>query len=1199
MAEGIKKSDLIEGNAIDDIRSDLDEMAVSLEKTDKQFKSIAKTLKSEINPTLEKTLKGVRKVNEAEIKSEKLLREKLINEEKLKKVKLAQKRIDEVEQRKLIAKNKEEERQAKIKERELAAKEKANKASARAKQLLLDEKNAYKQLTKATNAAQAEFKRLAAQHGVNSKQARNAKVKFDALDKSLRRINKDARDGRRDVGRYAEGWRKAQSALGAVGISIGIGFAMREGLEILEEYDEKIADIMKTTGLLKKDAEELSGDLFSIDTKTSITNLQELVEAGGRLNITGKKNLLEFAAAADQVFVALGDDLEGSAGEIATNIRKISAQFGLESEFGIAEGIKKTGSGINELAATSKASAPAILDFTNRMVGLSDVLELQDVQALGALFDESGQSIEVASSTLLKLLPKLATDYERFAEVAGKTPKEFKKIAEDSPIEALKLVASGAKNSEKGLFSLTKTLESYGVESARATGIVGTLTNNVDRLTELQGISNEAIEEGTSLTDEFNVKNDTLSATLEKAKKKIVEQVIEFDKATGISKKFAAAIAFLAKNFSTILSVGGKLLTFFTIYKTRMLVLNALNGKFGAGLVSIGKAFKSAVSSGKGFKNTIKNVGTSLKNSGSVMTVAIGLVLKLGKAWLDAANKAQFYADVQAAVVASQTKQGEEAQKRVTAREKEFQDRINFLKLERSAGRLTQEEEIRLTKEATEARKAQVQSDIKAVAARKNAALEELRIAKELQKSFDESATGRIVRGSTGTGLGVADESVKKLDDRVVRARANVQGLTTKLEVYRAESDSLTQSVIDLTVSQNENNESTGKGTKAIEEKTKAYKDLSDQIDNILNKGLSLQEIEDDEIAQLEQAAQNVLTRQLTFINDSERLKTMTVEEAAQARILAELEALLERERILELYGRSTIDIEKELSAKRLELAKSGAEEEVKVETDKNEEIFNAYKNLQEALTSVLSDQIDDRIALSKKEQDAAKSQQDFYEALAVNGNITAEKSIAKQIEIQREAEQEQARLEKLKQRVLAISAGIKTYVAEIDSGKSPTQALGSTITNTKILAELLKNINFFEKGTDNAPQGWAVVDEKGSEIITDKKGNIKDFGTDTGARWKYLEAGDKVKTASQSNDILNKFDQIGMSQIVNKAQDHAGNSYDLMVLNDTMKGMRSDMSKLQTKYEVDWAGFKKVVPHFEVKKTKGGDKRTDRYYIG
>lgn len=47
--------------------------------------------------------------------------------------------------------------------------------------------------------------------------------------------------------------------------------------------------------------------------------------------------------------------------------------------------------------------------------------------------------------------------------------------------------------------------------------------------------------------------------------------------------------------------------------------------------------------------------------------------------------------------------------------------------------------------------------------------------------------------------------------------------------------------------------------------------------------------------------------------------------------------------------------------------------------------------------------------------------------------------------------------------------------------------------------------------GTDNAKEGWAWTQERGAEVITDKKGNIKTMGHNKGATLTMMSAGDKV----------------------------------------------------------------------------------------
>ena len=49
-----------------------------------------------------------------------------------------------------------------------------------------------------------------------------------------------------------------------------------------------------------------------------------------------------------------------------------------------------------------------------------------------------------------------------------------------------------------------------------------------------------------------------------------------------------------------------------------------------------------------------------------------------------------------------------------------------------------------------------------------------------------------------------------------------------------------------------------------------------------------------------------------------------------------------------------------------------------------------------------------------------------------------------------------------------------------------------------------------FFRGTMNAPEGMALVDEKQPEVHTDRNGNIKSFG-ESGANYRWLSSGDKI----------------------------------------------------------------------------------------
>jgi hypothetical protein len=65
----VEKSDLVKGDPIDEIRRELDAANTSLEKFDSSLKSVAKTFKSDINPAIDKSVKGIKAINENEDKN--------------------------------------------------------------------------------------------------------------------------------------------------------------------------------------------------------------------------------------------------------------------------------------------------------------------------------------------------------------------------------------------------------------------------------------------------------------------------------------------------------------------------------------------------------------------------------------------------------------------------------------------------------------------------------------------------------------------------------------------------------------------------------------------------------------------------------------------------------------------------------------------------------------------------------------------------------------------------------------------------------------------------------------------------------------------------------------------------------------------------------------------------------------------------
>lgn len=69
------------------------------------------------------------------------------------------------------------------------------------------------------------------------------------------------------------------------------------------------------------------------------------------------------------------------------------------------------------------------------------------------------------------------------------------------------------------------------------------------------------------------------------------------------------------------------------------------------------------------------------------------------------------------------------------------------------------------------------------------------------------------------------------------------------------------------------------------------------------------------------------------------------------------------------------------------------------------------------------------------------------------------------------------------------------------------------------------KSIPSFYTGTDNAPEGFANTDEHGAELHLDRHGKIKDYGSNSGPRIKYLNSGDKIIPAAKTAGIFKNND--------------------------------------------------------------------------
>lgn len=326
------------------------------------------------------------------------------------------------------------------------------------------------------------------------------------------------------LGTLADGFnRYAALAASVVAVGTGVVLSVQKIIDASGKLSDAQSDVIKTTGLTKQEVDELTKSFGMLKTRTARIELLELATEAGRLGITGTENVRAFVEQANKLKVALGDDLSDEAirevGKMV-NVYKVGEATGKD----FAGSMDALGSSINEVAASGANQAGYLVDYLKRQAGIVSLTNISAANnvAYAATFDEIGQSVEVSATAMNKVWMDMAKNPEAFAKVIGISTEAFKKMfSEDANGAMLKFLES-LKNNKAGASGLLDSLKDIEAGGTRGDSALLALANSTDVLTRYQTISNQALQEATSLTDEYNLKNNNLQATLEKIQKRVM-----------------------------------------------------------------------------------------------------------------------------------------------------------------------------------------------------------------------------------------------------------------------------------------------------------------------------------------------------------------------------------------------------------------------------------------------------------------------------------------------------------------------------------------------------------------------------------------------------------------------------------------------------------------------------------------------------
>lgn len=330
---------------------------------------------------------------------------------------------------------------------------------------------------------------------------------------------------------------------------------MKQFVDEYAEMAEHESGVAKYTGLAKEDVDALNESFKRLDTRTPREKLNDLAADAGRLGFQSKEAVLDFVEAADQINVALGDDL----GEDAVkNIGKLAQMFGTDKTMGLKQAMLSTASVINELAQSSSASEGYIMEFTNRLAGVGNQAGMSQAQLMGlaSVMDQNQVAVEKGATALQNVLTALFKDPAKMAKAAGLEVEAFtKKLSVDANGALLEFLQ--ALNSAGGMDRLTPMLAEMGLSGAGVTQTLSTLAGKLGDVKVAQTEAARAFEEGTSCTNEAAQANHTAQAELEKAQKKVKDLRVELGQRlypvfTGMNNAVVAAAPVLRRLISLL-----------------------------------------------------------------------------------------------------------------------------------------------------------------------------------------------------------------------------------------------------------------------------------------------------------------------------------------------------------------------------------------------------------------------------------------------------------------------------------------------------------------------------------------------------------------------------------------------------------------------------------------------------------------------
>lgn len=351
------------------------------------------------------------------------------------------------------------------------------------------------------------------------KRGASLKSQVDGIEQSLGRFTGNVgnyKSAMLSIGDLITGGLATGGILAVINGVVSLG---NRAIEVNAKVSDSVADVAKAANVSISVINELAEKLKLRDTRTSLLDQLGIAEIGGKLGVA-EKDLLGFVEAVDVVNVALGDQFGGSVEtttEVIGKLRNVLLDIKTND---IGTDIVGIGNALNFLESQGAESAGTMADFAGRIGGVASPLGVSAGQILGvsATLDELAVNAERGSTAVVRILQRVAVAPDSFAKAIGVPAKEFKDLVNKDIFGAVQLVLQKLNDKNLSNTELQQTLKDLKINGVGVSEVVGKLGANLDLLKTRVNQSTTALGESSSVLQEFEKKNDTLAASIQKAK---------------------------------------------------------------------------------------------------------------------------------------------------------------------------------------------------------------------------------------------------------------------------------------------------------------------------------------------------------------------------------------------------------------------------------------------------------------------------------------------------------------------------------------------------------------------------------------------------------------------------------------------------------------------------------------------------------